>query len=62
MDCHDIMLYTEAPCAVPGTRSERYDEVVLLFILSYDVASRSEIMPCYKIDKTTSGLYIYGKR
>ena len=30
--------------------------------LSYDVASWSEITPCNKIDKTTSGLQIYGKR
>ena len=30
--------------------------------LSYDVASGSDITPCNKIDKHTSGLQMFGKR
>ena len=38
--------------------------VISKCILSYDVASWSEITPCYKIDKYVikCGLLIYGKR
>ena len=47
--------YLSTKTYVVGTQKNRLNDFC---ILSLDVASGSDIMPCFKIDKTASGLHI----